>query len=112
MSCESTAGAGELDKRVIIQYKAKYRNAYGEEVAAWLNLKTVWASIKPVATGKEVYVAKQLHAESNMKVRIRYFNGLTTTMRVLFGVRELDILHIQNTNEANIELVLWCKEVL
>ena len=107
MSC----GAGELDKKITIQYKTKTRNTFGEEVIAWATFAAVWAGIKQMH-GKELYASQQFHAESNYLVKIRYRKGVLPTMRVLYGAKIFDILYVKNVDEENVVMELLCKELV
>jgi head-tail adaptor len=62
--------------------------------------------------GREVERAKQIHADAEYQIRMRFFEGLTTKHRLLFGSRTFEILNINNVMERNIEHILLCKESL
>jgi SPP1 family predicted phage head-tail adaptor len=102
--------AGGLNKRLIIQYQVKAQDTFGAEAITWTTLDTVWGNVKPVS-GKEVYRLQQMKVEADFIVTIRYRTGLDETMRVKFGSRYFEIKYIQNTDEAKVELVMYCKEV-
>jgi len=76
-----TLKAGHLDKRVAIEQNTPTTNDIGETVASWSTLATVWASIEPL-TGREVLQAQQVQAESTVRIRIRYYSGLTAAHRL------------------------------
>lgn len=101
--------AGELNKLVTLQVPEQIRDSYGEEIITWQNVTTLWAKIQPL-TGRELYAAQQLHAESKVKIIIRYRSDMDTTKRLFYGNRYFYILSCHNTMESNEELVLLCRE--
>ena len=100
---------GPLRHRATIQSYAKTRDAYGAEVETWSDFADVWASIEPLI-GREYMAAKQLTADVSHKIRIRYIEGLSPTMRVVFGTRTFEIVSIINVQERNKELVIMATE--
>jgi len=100
---------GKLRHRVTIQSYTATKNNFGEEIRVWNKFAEVSASIEPLS-GKELFTAQQLHAEATTQMIIRYIQGLDTSMRVLFGTRIYDILHVSNKEERNIAMYLLCKE--
>ena len=95
--------------RLTLQSKTVTRNAYGEEVITWTNEKTVWGSIEPLS-GREYFQAQQVQSKVTHKVSIRYYTGLRTDWRILFGSRIFDIVSALNIEERNREMVLYCTE--
>ena len=102
---------GRMNKRVEIQTKQTVRDAAGGAVHTWVTDDTVWANISP-ATGRELYAGEQVRAEVSHKVTMRYYDGLTTANRLLFGSRVFDINFIKNVDERNRVFELLCKEVV
>jgi head-tail adaptor len=41
----------------------------------------------------------------------RYHSGITVDTRILYGSRELFVRGVQNVDEANREMTLYCEEV-
>lgn len=102
--------AGRLRHRVSIQQRVEARNGYGELIATWSTLATVWGSVEPIR-GREFFEAEQVQSEISTRVRIRYYDGITAQMRVLFGSRKLQILAVIDVNERHKEMQLMCKEM-
>ncbi|MCX7749166.1 MAG: phage head closure protein [Clostridia bacterium] len=100
---------GKLRHRIKLQTYISSKNSFGEERKVWSEFAEVSASVAPLS-GKELFAAQQLHAESTVQINIRYIDGVNTQMRVLFKERNLDILHVSNKDERNIALYLLCKE--
>ena len=102
---------GKLRHRIIFQQLSNSKNEYGEPVEEWLDIKTVWAEIKPVG-GKQFFAAKQINAEISHNIYIRYRNSLSSSMRIKFKERIFEILYIMNVNESNTLMQIYCKELV
>jgi SPP1 family predicted phage head-tail adaptor len=101
--------AGELNKKITIEYQSKTLNDCGFEAITWTVLASVWSKITPLS-GREFFAAQQAQSEASVKILTRYRSGIDTTMRFKFGNKYYYILSIQNVDEANKELVFLCKE--
>lgn len=102
---------GELDKRIKIEQATETRSGTGAVIKSWATFLTAWAGIDP-PKGREFFAAGQIQAEVTVRVRIRYRAGVTPQMRVLFGTRVFDINSVIDPDEAHVELILMCTEVL
>lgn len=100
---------GRLRHRVTIQDYTSSRDSFGAETKEWNDFAIVSASVEPLS-GKELFAAQQLHAETTTMIVMRYCEGLNTSMRVLFKSKEYDILHVSNKEERDIAMYLLCKE--
>ena len=100
---------GKLRHRITLQDYVSSKNSFGEESKVWSDFAEVSASVEPLS-GKELFAAQQLHAETTTQIIIRYIEGLNTKMRVIFKSKEYDILHISNKGERNVAMYLLCKE--
>ena len=101
--------AKRLPHGITIQKKvvSAARGRLGGEVEAWENHVTALAFVQPLK-GREYFAAKQVQAETSHKVTMWYQPGITSEMRVVFGVCILEIESVINVDERNIELVLMC----
>lgn len=80
----------------------------GNEVI-WVDfLKDIHAAVEPYQ-GREYFYAQQVQSESSLRVRIRYFPGIESSMRILYGTRILNITAIIDPEEAHRELQIMCK---
>ncbi len=104
-------GAGAYRHRITLQQATETRDSLGGTVQAWATFATVWAAIEPLS-GRELLQAQQVQAEVTHRVRLRYMNGVTAELRVLFGTRYFNILSAVNVQERNREIVLTCKELV
>ena len=102
--------AGELRHEVAIQAATETRDAVGQVVQTWSTAATVRAAIWPLR-GDELYRARQIHPEADSRIRIRYYSGLTTAYRLLYGSRTMNILHVANWDERGVYQDLLVREV-
>ena len=102
---------GRLKHRITFQRLSQSKNEYGELADEWLDIKTVWAEIKPVS-GNQFFAAKQINSEISHNVYIRYRTDLKPSMRIKFKERIFEILYLMNVNEGNRLIQLYCKELV
>ena len=106
--------AGKLRHRVTIQKLDESQDGTGgirKGSSDWSDFATRWAAIEPLQ-GRELFIAQQVSAEVNIRLRLRYLKNVTPRMRVLFDGREFDIKSVLNPGERNRELELLCKELV
>lgn len=102
---------GRLDKRITIQSSQETRIPGGKIEEVWTELVTVWASIEPLR-GREFFAAAAVNAEETIRIRIRYRQGITSGMRIVYGLRTFLITSPPiDPFEKHKELELMCKEV-
>jgi len=105
---------GKLNKRLELQLNSEETSAYptslGGLTTTWATAATVWGSVEPLS-GRELFSAQQAQSDTDFRIRIRYYSGLTTHYRIKFGTRYFQILSIADTAEHNEEMVLLCKEI-
>lgn len=82
--------AGTLDRRIVIQTNTPAQDGYGEPVASWSTLATVWARYEAL-TGRERFVADQVAAEIDARFTIRYRSDVTPKQRVTWDSKTWDI---------------------
>lgn len=102
---------GRLKHRITFQKLQQTKNEYGEVLDNWLDVKTVWAEIKPVS-GNQFFAAKQINSEISHNVYIRYRSDLSPNMRIKYKERIFDMLYIMNVNEDNTLMQIYCKELV
>lgn len=76
--------AGALDRLVTIQRATYVQNEYGEEIATWGDLATVYAEVRQ-RNGREFFAAASTQAEKLVVFFIRYIPGLTVLDRVSYS---------------------------
>lgn len=100
--------AGELTERITIESPTTGQNELGETTLTWATYATVWAKVEPLS-GREAERYAEVVGLSGHKVTIRALSGLTTSMRVLYRSRTLEIGAI-NEYERRWHLELVCTE--
>lgn len=111
--------AGELRHRITIQREDKEddgiggqqpKTSYPSDGSGWTNVYcSVAASIEPISGG-EAIVARQMQDTVTHKIVMRYRDGITAAMRVLFKGRVFNIREVRNFDERNWKLELRCEE--
>lgn len=101
--------AGSLRHRVTLQSAADTPDGAGGFATVWSNVATLWAAIEPLA-GRERLAAQQLESPLTHRVTLRHRDGVTTAMRVKFGVRVFNIRSVVNRAERDRALELLCEE--
>lgn len=98
---------GKLNQRVTIEQKSVTRNGLGDEVVAWLPITTVWAAVEPLR-GTEYMAARQAQSDVTVKVTMRYYGGLDTTMRLRHRHQALNVISIINPGMQDRWLEVLC----
>jgi SPP1 family predicted phage head-tail adaptor len=90
------------------------QDAAGAEVPNWGTFASVLAEVKPITGTKQAerFINKQMVAMVTHLVTVRYVAGVTPKMRIQFGTRYFGIKESLNTEERNIELAMYCKELV
>lgn len=99
---------GRLRERVTIQQAAETRNGLGETVQSWATFAERWASVDGLSS-REVLLQGQQQTEISHRVRMRYVDGMTSTMRILWRGRVLEIASLLEHNNRS-EHELLCTE--
>ena len=81
---------GRLRERVTIQQATERRNAMGETVQTWETFAERWASVDGLSS-REVLLQGQQQTDVSHRVRMRYVTDMTSTMRILWRGRVLEI---------------------
>ena len=108
---------GDLRHRVTIEKKIVTIDAYGDEVVSWAEVATVWAAAEPLS-GREFLEGRRQENEINHRIRIRYREGLTPSMRVMWapttsgGTRAFDIESVIERESRRREMWLMCREIV
>lgn len=102
--------AGMLRHRIIIQkIDSTVLDECGASIPQYVDWKKVWAAVEPLR-GKEYLEAQKIRAETTYRIKIRYLNGITTNMQILFEDKILDIQNIIEINKQKKEIHLMCIE--
>jgi len=103
--------AGQFNKRIQFLSQSTISDSYGELINDWREVATTWAHIQPLQA-RELFHAKQIHAEVTTKIIVRYRPNITLNMRIQYGERTLEIVSATNVEEKGQFLEVLCKEVL
>ncbi|MGF6958000.1 phage head closure protein [Paraburkholderia youngii] len=104
----SGTNAGGLEQRVTIQRPDVVRESSGEPVVdQWLDVATVWADITPVK-GREWLASAEFRPNVTNRIRIRWLDGIDTTMRVVWGATIFDIEAVLPRALGRADMVLMC----
>src|SRR4051812_26672811 len=100
-----------MRERIAIQLNTPTQDEDGAIVDSWATITggTVWAQVKTLS-GYEGTVARQVNADVNLAIIIRFLDGITPRHRVVYRSRNLDINAVLNVNERRIKTVLLCTE--
>jgi SPP1 family predicted phage head-tail adaptor len=101
--------AGELRHQITLQQPVHTRNSFNEDVTTYEDVATVWAAIE-WGSGRRYLEAKQLNAEVEGIVRIRYRSDIQATWRIEYSSRYFQIISIANLRERSEEMQINCKE--
>lgn len=99
----------KMDRRVTVQAITQTTDSQGGFTESWADVISLWASIEPMSD-YEKFQAQQLQTNTTHKITIRYYSGITTKHRLLYGSRVFNIKGILNLNEQNAFMQLKCVE--
>lgn len=78
--------AGQLDRRVEIQESTETRTSRGSVAETWTTVARVWAGISfPSSGNSEGVEADQVVSTTRVAFTIRYRDGITEKMRIVYG---------------------------
>jgi len=97
--------AGKMWTRVTIQQPSPTANEVGEPVLTWSTFATVWADVQPLSARETERYAEAIGFMSH-KVRIRYLNGLTSAMRIVYRNRVLEIGQITEHDRLDYQEII------
>lgn len=110
--------SSSLRHRITLQEEIRTPDEGGGYIRSWQDVAELWAEIIPYAgtgnfsrgSGKERVAGGQMQAENSYRLILRYREGVTTLMRIIFDGRVFNIRSVVNVNERNEILELWIQE--
>lgn len=92
---------GRLDQRVTIQQESRATDDEGGAAVTWVDVATVWASIraKAEAGGAEPNVGDRLQSATSFSVAIRRRSDVTASMRIVWVTNGSKVLNILSVND-------------
>ncbi|MGV1045362.1 phage head closure protein [Limnohabitans sp.] len=108
--------AGQLTRRIRIQQRSVVQDSFGEALAQWADLITVWAEIQPLS-GRELEVAQRISSEVTHEIVVRFQPMFADTRavaayRAVYKGRIFDLHASLNEDERNIRITLLASEGL
>jgi len=100
---------GKRRHRIEIQTATETSPESGQVSRTWGFFAYRYASVK-TATGREFFGHDKLNAQVDHVVNVRWCDGVTGKMRVLWGTRVLNIVHVSEDDKHKNEMWLYCKE--
>lgn len=103
-----------MNKQIDIQAVTTNADSYGQPIESWADVSGLTGIYCSMITtgGKEYYAAQKLYAEVTAVFKLRYITGITVQHRVQYGTRNFHILSVNNVNEHDEFILLYCKEVI
>lgn len=101
----------KYNHHITIEQKSVTRDNYGAEVVAWTTFVQAWADIRPL-TGRELFAAQAVHAETTGKIFMHYVPGITPGMRISYSGKHYDIQAIIDDGLQHRELQFLVSEGL
>ena len=96
---------GRMRERVVVQRATTAKNAIGESVQTWTDLVERWASVEGLSS-REVLQTGQQQTEVTHRVRMRYVAGMTSSDRLMWRGRVLEISSLlEHGNRTEHELL-------
>jgi SPP1 family predicted phage head-tail adaptor len=102
---------GKSDRRITIERATETTNGYGEKVATWATLITVWAELTKTTNARESISDRQDTATKQMAFKIRSSTdsrAVSTKDRVVYDSKYFDIIGIEEIGR-NDQLMLTCQ---
>lgn len=100
---------GDRRHPVTIESLVTAQTTFGDETEVWSTVATVFAEIIPLA-GTERIDGSEVHANATHRLNIRFRPSMSTSMRIMYGSRTLQIISIRDIDERHHELELMCAE--
>lgn len=93
--------SGDLKKLIDIESISVTSDGMGAYVESWSTYKkNVWAAIWPVSAKERIQSGK-VEAEITHRIRIRYMDGVTSAMRIKYGITYFKIVSVINVGMEN-----------
>lgn len=101
---------GKLRERITVEQAAETRNSLGETVLSWTTFAERWASVEGVSS-REALELGRVEVSISHRVRLRYLDGMTHNMRIIWRGRTLEIVSLLEYGNRS-EHVAICQEAV
>lgn len=102
---------GPMRHRVLLQQRVTGVDAAGGALNTWEKFAIRWASMDRAA-GSEVWNSAQRSGRVPAVFRLRYLEGVTPAMRLVFDGRTYNILSVVDQEGIRTELVITAEELV
>ena len=102
---------GRLRNAITIQQSIVATGSSGASTKTWTVFATVFADIR-TPTGKEYFGQDKFNSQVSHVVTIRWIEGVTPSMRIIWGSRTLNIEYVSEDRTNRRMLYLDCKEAV
>lgn len=94
--------SGPLRHRIEIQAPTESRDSSGGGSVTYATVATRYGAVEPF-TSRERLIAGQMGTRVSLRVRLRWYEGLTTRHRLKHGTRTFGIVGVIQPDERKIE---------
>lgn len=109
MSRNEIPAASDLRYRITIQKPVNSQNEMGGLLTKWEDVMTVWAAIDPYQS-RAFFSSHREQNERIIEFVIRYREGISVAMRIVFKERYYRITSIRSIKGSKREIVLRAKK--
>jgi len=103
--------AGDLRHVISIQQNRRTFDANGDPTTSWTTIATRRAEIKPFG-GVEQDNTGKYAGVTHIRMRLRYYAGLTPAQRIVHDSRNFEIVSVVNVEEMNVAHEIVCREIV
>jgi SPP1 family predicted phage head-tail adaptor len=100
---------GKLRDQVTIETPSDSLDSIGGQTVSWATHVQVYADVKAISARERLF-AEKLEGNTTHRVRIRYLSTVTTSMRITFGSRTLQIRGVVHEEQNSRWTDLLCEE--
>jgi len=111
--------SSRLRHKLTLQQEIQTPDGAGGSSKSWEDVADLWAEIIPIVgagassskgSGKEILLAGQVQAEVSHRILLRYRDGVTPAMRLVFESRIFNIRAVADIDEKRDTLQLLVQE--
>jgi SPP1 family predicted phage head-tail adaptor len=102
--------SGPLRNRIEIQEPTEARDAAGGGTVTFATVATRYGAVEPLSA-RERLIAGQMGTRVAVRIRLRWYEGLTTRHRLKMGTRTFQLIGVVQPDERKIEHVCDAVEV-
>lgn len=104
--------SGMLTQSVVVEAQTRERQPDFTDRTIWTPAALPWRVSIRQLNGREQAESQQMKATATHEIKGRYYPGLTSQHRLIFGSRTFNIVSVNNMDEANVNHTLRCREVI